>query len=109
MQAADAFPKALDTDDVAILSVPKKLFHPERILILKILERHGSVDFRELKEALHLTEGNLASHIRTLEQDGYIEVHKTFEGRRPRTSYELTPLGRRAFAEFLTKMSSVVQ
>jgi DNA-binding MarR family transcriptional regulator len=108
-QAADTFPKALDTDDVAILLVPRKLFHPERILILKILERHGAVDFRDLKEALHVAEGNLASHLRTLEGDGYIEIHKTFEGRRPRTSCELTPMGRRVFSEFLQRMSSIVR
>src|SRR2546426_5059335 len=95
--SSENFSKKVESEDTKILSMPRKLFHPERILIMKILVRHGQVDFRELKQALDTTEGNLASHLRALEQEGYVSFHKHFEGRRPRTSLEATPAGVTAF------------
>jgi DNA-binding HxlR family transcriptional regulator len=97
-----------EAQDTRVLGTPKKLFHPERILIMKMLSVHGTVDFRELRQALSITDGNLASHLRTLEQEGYVTVHKEFEGKRPRTSYELTAAGRQTFNLFLEAMKAVV-
>lgn len=101
--------RVLVADDLKILDLPHKLFHPQRILILKLLARHGAVEFRELQNALGISEGNLASHLRTLERDGYISVHKEFAGRRPRTTYELTPVGLKMFQEFMRAMKTVVE
>ena len=75
---------------------------------MKMLMRHGAVEFRELQNALGISEGNLASHLRTLERDGYISVHKEFAGRRPRTTYELTSPGLKAFQEFIRVVKTVV-
>jgi DNA-binding HxlR family transcriptional regulator len=101
--------RVLATDDLKILDAPHKLFHPQRILIMKMLMRHGAVEFRELQNALGISEGNLASHLRTLERDGYISVHKEFAGRRPRTTYELTPVGLKTFQEFIRTIRTVVE
>ena len=98
----------VEPPDKRILGLPRKLFHPERFLIVKILGRHGAVDFRELRLALGITDGNLASHLRALEQEGYIVVQKKFEGRRPRTSYELTESGRHAYNELLEALRAVL-
>ena len=88
--------------DVSILEMPTKLFHPYRILILKILYSFGYADFRQLKHDLRITDGNLASHLRALENEGYIEVGKQIVNRKPRTTYILTKKGFRAFQQLRT-------
>lgn len=108
-QRTEMFSKAVESTDTRILGLSRKLFHPERILIMKILVRHGQVDFRELKQMLGTTEGNLASHMRALEGEKFIAVYKQFEGRRPRTSYEPTPLGIKAFRKFTEAMKGVME
>ncbi len=67
---------------------------PTRLRILMLLSGVGSADFTFLLNALGLTKGNLSSHMSRLEQAGYIEVAKTFDGKIPRTAYRLTPRGR---------------
>jgi DNA-binding MarR family transcriptional regulator len=108
-QGTEMFSKAVESRDTRILGLSRKLFHPERILIMKILVRHGQVDFRELKQLLGTTEGNLASHMRALEAEEFITVYKQFEGRRPRTSYEPTMKGMKAFKKFTDAMKGVME
>lgn len=64
---------------------------------MSLLMIEDAVDFNTLKEALEITDGNLASHLKNLEKLGYIEVKKEFVGRKPRTSYLATVSGRKAF------------
>jgi len=81
------------TDTTRILDQPAKLFLPHRIVILDILYRFGYADFRQLKTALNASDGNLASHLRALEQDEYVKVDKDIVDRRLRTTYVLTKKG----------------
>ncbi len=81
------------SESTSILEQPAKLFLPHRIVILDILYRFGYADFRELKTALNTSDGNLASHLRALEQDEYVRVEKEIIDRRPRTTYVLTKKG----------------
>jgi len=67
---------------------------PTRLRILVVLSEVDTADFRFLQNTLSLTNGNLSSHTRYLEDAGYIEVLKTFQGRIPRTTYSITSLGR---------------
>jgi DNA-binding MarR family transcriptional regulator len=84
-------------------------FHaPARLGIMTLLLQDGSSDFATLKRSLGLTDGNLGAHIRVLEQGGYIEVEKKFEGRKPRTICRVTPSGRRAFARYLDALERVI-
>jgi hypothetical protein len=55
------------------------------------------VDFGFLKNKLELTDGNLGAHLVTLEENGYIDVEKTFVGKKPKTFVAVTKAGRRAF------------
>jgi len=98
----------IKSDDISLLQIPSKIFHPYRILILKILYLHGYAEFRQLKHDLRITDGNLASHLRALEEDGYVEVHKEIVDRRPRTTYVLTKEGLEAFKQFRTHIIKVV-
>jgi DNA-binding MarR family transcriptional regulator len=67
-----------------------------------------SRSFKELKEFLGLTDGNLSVHMRVLEENGYVSVQKSFVNRKPRTEYSLTPLGRQAFQEFIRTLGEIV-
>ena len=68
-----------------------------RLGIMAVLMVNEEADFNFLKEQLSLTDGNLASHTRALEELGYIVCNKSFVGRKPRTVFQATPQGRQAF------------
>lgn len=61
------------------------------------LSAREQVDFGFLKSKLDLTDGNLGAHLTTLEENGYIDVEKTFVGKKPKTFVAVTKAGRRAF------------
>ena len=67
-----------------------------------------SADFNTLKELLGVTDGNLASHTRALENEEYIAVEKTFIGRKTNTRYQATPKGRQAFQEHLEALEKII-
>lgn len=68
-----------------------------RICIMAILTVNSKVDFNAIKKLLNLTDGNLASHIIALERNDYIKVHKIFIGKKPNTSYSITPEGKKTY------------
>ena len=68
-----------------------------------------SVDFVTLKNLLDLTDGNLASHTRSLEELGYIQCQKQFIGRRPNTTFSVTQKGREAFAKHLNALEEFLR
>ncbi len=95
-QKATGLDKIGQYDGRKILTLSPKLFLPHRLLVLDILYRFGYADFRELKHALGTTDGNLASHLRALEHEGYVRVDKVIIDRRPRSTYFLTDQGHAA-------------
>jgi DNA-binding MarR family transcriptional regulator len=66
------------------------------------------VEFKEMKETLDITDGNLASHITGLEKNDYIEVKKEFVGKKPKTSYRATKTGRKAFNLHLNALEKLI-
>ncbi|MEN2489895.1 transcriptional regulator [Flavobacterium sp. B11] len=80
-----------------------------RLGIMSILMVNDWVDFTEMKTLLNITDGNLASHSSALEKAGYIEVKKEFIGKKPRTSYQVTDLGRVAFKEHLSYLEKLMK
>ena len=65
--------------------------------------------FNELKGLMNTTDGNLSVHARKLEDVGYVTCTKGFDGRRPRTEYRLTALGRKELARYLTHMEALIR
>ncbi|HXF10759.1 MAG TPA: transcriptional regulator, partial [Desulfuromonadaceae bacterium] len=65
--------------------------------------------FTELRDALEMTDGNLTTHIRALQQEGYIAVSKSFQNRRPLTTCSLTVAGRKAFVEYIDLLEKIVR
>ena len=70
-----------------------------RLGIVSALAVEESLTFNELKERLETSDGNLSVHARRLEEAGYLEVNKSFEGRLPKTEYCLTGKGRKALLD----------
>lgn len=76
---------------------------------MSALAVNDSLDFTSLKEFLDVTDGNLATHIKKLEKEGFIEVEKTFIDNKPNTSYFMTKGGRKAFEEHLRVLEKIIK
>jgi DNA-binding MarR family transcriptional regulator len=80
-----------------------------RLGIVSALAANDSLAFNDLKSLLATTAGNLSVHARKLEEAGYVACEKTFERRLPKTTFRLTPAGRRAFARYLDHMEALIR
>ena len=80
-----------------------------RLGIVSALAVEESLTFNELKERLDTSDGNLSVHARRLEEAGYVEIRKSFEGRLPRTNYRLTETGRQALQRYLDHMEALIE
>jgi DNA-binding HxlR family transcriptional regulator len=80
-----------------------------RLGVMSLLVVNHEVSFNELKEMLDLTDGNLASHLNTLEQAQYINVKKAFIGRKTNTTYSITALGKQAFKMHLDALEKMIK
>ena len=80
-----------------------------RLGIVSALAASERLSFAELKSILKATDGNVSAHARKLEDAGYILAHKRFEGRVPRTEYELTDSGRQALERYLAHMEALIR
>ena len=79
-----------------------------RLGIISALAVNESLTFNELKHTVKTSDGNLSVHARKLEDAGYVNCSKTFEGRTPKTEYRLTAAGRRALERYLDHMEAVI-
>lgn len=92
------------------LKLPAQIFHPYRLLILVALWRWGSLDFTSLKDGIPIkSEGNLANHLRVLEDLQLIRYRKEFVERRPKTFYELTDQGKGKYQDLVFYISDFVK
>ncbi len=80
-----------------------------RLGIVSALAVDESLTFNELKERLETSDGTLSVHARRLEEAGYVEIRKSFEGRIPRTDYRLTETGRQALQRYLDHMEALIE
>ena len=86
-----------------------KIFdHRVRLGIMSILLVNAYADFTTLREMLDVTDGNLASHLKALEQSGYIQVEKRFIDRRPNTRYQASTSGATAFRKHLDALETIL-
>jgi DNA-binding MarR family transcriptional regulator len=93
-----------------ILSNINKVFdHRVRLGIMSVLAINDGLDFNRLKEILEVTDGNLASHMKALEQAEYVNVNKTFVGKKPNTTYTISTLGKNAFEQHLKALEALIK
>ncbi len=90
-------------------SLDRLIHERARLALVSALAVHARLSHNELKGLLELTDGNLSVHARRLEEAGYVECHKSFEGRLPRTEYTLTTAGRRALDRYLAHMEALIR
>ena len=90
-------------------SFDRLIYGRVRLGILSALAVNDLLTFNDLKALFAVTDGNLGAHARKLEDAGYISCRKTFEERRPRTEYRLTPTGRRALERYLRHIEAVIR
>jgi len=80
-----------------------------RLGIMSVLMVNETYDFNSLKETLSVTDGNLASHLKALEEKGMIMVNKQFIGRKPNTSYSATQTGISDFQQHLKALEDLIK
>jgi DNA-binding transcriptional ArsR family regulator len=96
-------------DLAAIADLDRLIHEPARLAVMSLLYVVESADFTFLMNQTGLTWGNLSTHLSKLEEAGYLEVEKSFKGKRPNTTLKLTTRGRTAFCEYVRKMRQVFQ
>lgn len=80
-----------------------------RLGIMSILMVNNNVDFNTLKEQLQMTDGNLASHLSALEKAAFIIINKQFIGKKPNTTYQASPEGKKAFTKHLDALEKFIR
>jgi len=80
-----------------------------RLGIMSVLMVNEEVSFNQLKEVIDITDGNLASHLKSLEENGYIKVQKGFIGRKTNTTYMVTKSGEKAFKAHVEALEKMIR
>jgi DNA-binding MarR family transcriptional regulator len=80
-----------------------------RLGIMSALVVNAEINFNDLKELIDVTDGNLASHLKTLEENGFIKVQKGFIGRKTNTTYTVTKAGEKAFKQHLEALEQMIK
>lgn len=87
----------------------KTIHEKGRLAIMTLLSGRGEWAFQELKAELGMSDGNLITHLRTLGTAGYVKEERDETGARPRTTYKLTPAGKKAFKSYVDVLESIVK
>lgn len=93
----------------AISGLNKVFGNRVRLGIMSALAVNDRLEFNSLKEYLDVTDGNLASHLKALEKEAFIQVEKSFIGRKPNTKYSITTGGKKAFKEHLSALEILIR
>ncbi len=80
-----------------------------RLGIMSALTVNDYLDFTALKELLDVTDGNLASHLKYLEREGFVEYQKEFMDRKPNTKYSITKSGKKAFVKHIEAIEKLLK
>jgi DNA-binding MarR family transcriptional regulator len=91
------------------LQLDRVIHEKGRLAIMSMLAASPELSFTELRDALGMTDGNLTTHIRALQEAGYVSVAKSYQNRRPLTTCSLTAPGRKAFREYVNLLEQIVQ
>ena len=90
------------------LQLDRVIHEKGRLAIMSLLAATPELSFTDLRDTLTMTDGNLTTHIRALQEAGYISVAKSYQNRRPLTTCSLTTAGRAAFAEYINLLEQII-
>ena len=85
------------------------LEHRVRLAICILLSKHDAMSFSRLKQVLEENDGSLGTHLRKLEDAGYLEIEKSYRDRRPVTWYELTDSGRSRLKLYVANLTRLIE
>jgi DNA-binding MarR family transcriptional regulator len=91
------------------LQLDRVIHEKGRLAIMSLLAASPELAFTELRDALEMTDGNVTTHIRTLQEAGYVAVAKSYQNNRPLTTCSMTAAGRKAFADYIALLEQIVQ
>ena len=91
------------------LNLDRLIHEKGRLAIMSMLAASPELSFTEMRDTLNMTDGNLTTHIRALQQEGYVSVAKSYQNNRPLTTCSLTPAGRKAFADYIALLEQIVR
>lgn len=110
---APASKKAKSSPDLVavqqVLEVDRLIHEPARLAIMAVLAACESADFRYIRHATNLTQGNLSTHLTKLEEAGYLSIEKRFVEKKPNTLCHLTEAGRAAFRRYRASVGKLVR
>jgi len=93
----------------SFLQLDRVIHEKGRLAIMSMLAASPELSFTEMRDTLNMTDGNLTTHIRTLQEAGYISVTKSFRDNRPLTTCALTAAGKKAFTNYINLLESIIQ
>lgn len=91
------------------LQIDRVIHEKGRLAIMSMLAASPELSFTEMRDALAMTDGNLTTHIRSLQEAGYVSITKSFRNNRPLTTCSLTPTGKKAFANYINLLEQIIQ
>ena len=91
------------------LQLDRVIHEKGRLAIMSMLAASNELSFTEMRDALNMTDGNLTTHIRTLQEAGYVSITKSFQNNRPLTTCSLTATGRKAFTSYINLLEKIIQ
>ncbi len=91
------------------LNLDRVIHEKGRLGIMSLLAASPELSFTELRDSLAMTDGNVTTHIRTLQEAGYVAVAKSYQNNRPLTTCSLTAKGEKAFAAYINLLEQIVQ
>ena len=93
----------------AFLQLDRVIHEKGRLAIMSMLAATPELSFTEMRDSLKMTDGNITTHIRTLQEAGYISVTKSFQNNRPLTTCSLTAAGKKAFTSYINLLEKIIQ
>jgi DNA-binding MarR family transcriptional regulator len=109
VSVSDREKKSRRVNPEPFLQLDRVIHEKGRLAIMSMLAATPELSFTELRDALEMTDGNLTTHIKALQQEGYVAVSKSFQNNRPLTTCSLTAAGRKAFAEYINLLEKIVR
>jgi DNA-binding MarR family transcriptional regulator len=90
------------------LNLDRVIHEKGRLAIMSLLAATPELSFRDIRDTLKMTDGNVTAHLRTLHESGYVAFTKSMEAGRGITTYALTPTGRKSFTAYLDLLEDIV-
>ena len=91
------------------LQLDRVIHEKGRLAIMSLLAASPALSFTELRDTLSMTDGNLTTHLRILQEEGFVALSKSYANKRPLTTCSLTVAGKKAFTGYINLLEQIVR